>query len=152
MSSIRYGTSFLMLVAAAMAGCAVESADMSDGDMDADVEVVDSSDAALERADIPGMSGAMAGGGESLGAAAYGGGGTQEFGGGGTQAYGGGGTVQIGQCPPVKKGFPPSKFCPPPSKFCPPPHKFVPPPSKFCPSQYSPPPITQFPPHPGPQH
>ncbi|XYH92689.1 hypothetical protein ACMHYB_33035 [Sorangium sp. So ce1128] len=137
MSSIHHGTAFLMLVSAAMAGCAVESADMSDADMDADVEVVDSSDAALERADIPGMSGAMAWGGGSPENAAYGGGGTQEL--------GGGGTVQIGQCPPVKIGQ-----CPPVKKGHPP-HKFAPPPSKFCPSQCELPPITQYPPHPGPQ-
>ncbi|MGK4007190.1 hypothetical protein WMF31_31500 [Sorangium sp. So ce1036] len=51
MSSIHYGTSLLMLVAAAMAGCAVESADLSDGEMGEDIEMVDSSEEALETAD-----------------------------------------------------------------------------------------------------
>lgn len=48
MRSIHYGTSLLMLVAAAMAGCAVESADLSDGEMGEDFEMVNSSEAALE--------------------------------------------------------------------------------------------------------
>ncbi|WP_437275386.1 hypothetical protein WME90_29535 [Sorangium sp. So ce375] len=125
MSSIHYGTSFLMLVAAAMVGCAAESADMTDGDMDADIESVESSDAALEATDLTeaGMPGAP-----DPSAAV----GPQGAGLGTPPQVGLGVGTQFGsQCPLQKKCAPPSKYCPPPSKFCPPP-------SKFCQTQYPP--------------
>jgi hypothetical protein len=115
MSSIHYGTSFLMLVAAAMVGCAAESADMTDGDMNADVESVESSDAALETADLTegGMPGALAGGaGAATGPQGAGLGAPPQAG------LGVGVGTQFGTQCPVKKCAPPSKFCPPPSKFC----------------------------------
>ncbi|KYF55901.1 hypothetical protein BE04_35505 [Sorangium cellulosum] len=96
-----------MLVAAAMAGCAAGSADMSNDEMVADMEMVESSEAALERADDS-ESATMNPLAEStrtdeLGA--YGA--TADDSEGGSAAYGGEGQYgHHGHCPP------PDKFCP----------------------------------------